>query len=107
MICVLGQVDIQARIRDIVAGFLQDESGSRGELGDQEVLDALRQRGLVEEIMARLQIGGSGKDSAGSKVIGQPSRGHKARPATHYVNKDDKVASVPLKKGWYVILNCS
>ena len=99
---IYQQVDIQSRIRDIVAEFMQDETGKRGELGEQDVMQALRQRGLVEEIMKRLEIGGSGRDSAGSKVIGQPSRGHhKAKPATHFLNKDDQVASVPLKKGWW------
>ncbi|XP_041454827.1 centrosomal protein of 76 kDa-like [Lytechinus variegatus] len=93
----LNQMDVQTRIRDILSESLQDDGEGTG-FGETELLDAVRQRGLVEEIMASLEIGGEGRSSIGAKVVGQPSRGQVKKPATHFLDKEGPLTSVPLKK---------
>ena len=91
-------MDVQTRIRDILSESLQDDGEGGGpEFGEMELLDAVRQRGLVEEIMERLEIG-EGRGNVRSKVVGQPSRG-RVKPATHFLDKEAPVTTVPLKKG--------
>lgn len=93
----LNQMDVQTRIRDILSESLQDDGEGGGpEFGEMELLDAVRQRGLVEEIMERLEIG-EGRSNVRPKVVGQPSRG-RVKPATHFLDKEAPVTTVPLKK---------
>ncbi|XP_071495438.1 centrosomal protein of 76 kDa-like [Diadema antillarum] len=92
----LDQMNVQARIRDILSDSIGDKVDESLALGEQELLEAVRQRGLVEEIMDRLEIGGRERSSpSGSRSA---SHGPRSKQATHFINKDDRVSTVPLKK---------
>ena len=79
-------MDIQNRIRDIM-GEVITEDYSNGQVSEQELLQKLKQRGLVDDILQHLQFD--------NRVDGQGMR----RPATHFQDKDDKVTNLPVKRG--------
>ncbi|KAJ8303256.1 hypothetical protein KUTeg_019652 [Tegillarca granosa] len=85
----LSQMDIQSRIRDILSETIQEEYPGRGDqIGEQELLSKLKERGVVDNIVEQLQFGGGG-GTRGSMAY---------KPATHFVNKDDALTHPPAKK---------
>ncbi|XP_033119568.1 centrosomal protein of 76 kDa-like [Anneissia japonica] len=89
----LSQMDVHSRIRQVLSESIHELGGpsSDKEFGEQELLAALREKGIVDDIMRQLQIG----EDVGHGQHGQ----HPQRPATHYVNKEEKTQSIPLCKG--------
>ena len=80
------QMEIQNRVRDIM-GEVITEDYSNGQVSEQELLQKLKQRGLVDDILQQLQF-----ENQGDK---QTLR----RPATHFQDHDDKVTNLPMKRG--------
>lgn len=78
-------MDIQNRIRDILSDTIQqDFMGQSGKVGEEELLHKLKQQGLVDDILHQLQF----RDQQGGTT-----------PATHFLDRDDKVTQLPTKKG--------
>ncbi|XP_060069379.1 centrosomal protein of 76 kDa-like [Ylistrum balloti] len=83
----LSQMDVQNRIRDIISESIQDEyPGRMDQVGEEELLQKLKQRGLVDDILQKLQFDSS---SGGA---------NNGRPATHFLDKDDRLTQLPSKK---------
>lgn len=79
------QMDIQNRIRDILSDTIQqDFMGQSGKVGEEELLHKLKQQGLVDDILHQLQFRGQQGGTT---------------PATHFLDRDDKVTQLPTKKG--------
>ncbi|XP_071957356.1 centrosomal protein of 76 kDa-like [Antedon mediterranea] len=88
----LSQMDVHSRIRQVLSESIHDSGASdRNAFGEQELLTALREKGIVDDILQQLQIGQNPEQERYSSQ--QP------KPATHYVNKNEKTESVPLRKG--------
>lgn len=81
----LSQMEIQNRVRDIM-GEVITEDYSNGQVSEQELLQKLKQRGLVDDILQQLQFENQGDN--------QTLR----RPATHFQDHDDKVTNLPMKR---------
>lgn len=78
-------MDIQNRIRDILSDTIQqDFMGQSGKVGEEELLHKLKQQGLVDDILHQLQFRGQQGGTT---------------PATHFLDRDDKVTQLPTKKG--------
>ena len=66
----------------------QSDTKVKHTINEGDILQALREKGVVEDVMKQLHF-----DSGGSGIAA-------AKPATHYVNKDEKVAvNLTGKKG--------
>jgi hypothetical protein len=79
------QMDIQNKIRDILSDTIQqDFMGQSGKVGEEELLHKLKQQGLVDDILHQLQFRGQQGGTT---------------PATHFLDRDDKVTHLPTKKG--------
>ncbi|XP_048752411.1 centrosomal protein of 76 kDa-like [Ostrea edulis] len=80
----LNQMDIQNKIRDILSDTIQqDFMGQSGKVGEEELLYKLKQQGLVDDILHQLQFRGQQGGTT---------------PATHFLDRDDKVTQLPTKK---------
>ncbi|XP_071785511.1 centrosomal protein of 76 kDa-like [Asterias amurensis] len=97
----LNQMDVQTRIRDVLSSSVLDESrGGRPHppnqgFGEQELVQVLRDQGIIEDVMSQLQFSGA----AGMQPAPQSRVAPKhSRPATHFADKQDRVVGVPLKK---------
>ena len=79
-------MNIQSHIKDVIKETSQQ--GPQEPLHEQDLLRALREKGVVEDIMQQLQFDtGHGHMSTGA-------------PATHFVDKDDRVtATTTMKRG--------
>jgi hypothetical protein len=86
-------MDIQTRIRDILCENVRgDDVLHPDNLSEEELLLALRQKGVVDEVMQQLQF------EQAEKPYDELGQSH--RRATHFIDKDDYVTSaVPLTKG--------
>ena len=95
-------MDVQTRIRDVLSSSVLDESrGGRPHppnqgFGEQELVQVLRDQGIIEDVMSQLQFSGaSGMQPAPQSRVAPKH----SRPATHFADKQDRVVGVPLKKG--------
>ena len=78
-------MDIQSHIKGVIH---ESSSSHPGSLREQDLLQALREKGVVDDIMRQLQFDSGGQHMSNGK------------PATHFIDTDDKVAiSSHLKKG--------
>ncbi|XP_077982929.1 centrosomal protein of 76 kDa-like [Glandiceps talaboti] len=85
----LTQMDIQSRVREVLLETIRNEEQlhrSKEPMSEQELMEALRQRGLVDDVMRQLQF-----DSV-------PEKAERGRPAAHFRDKDDRVKKIPLQK---------
>ena len=83
------QLDVQNRIRDILSETIQEDYlGQRGDVSEQEILQKLKQQGLVDDLLQQMQVSGGHA----------PPGGH---PATHFTDRDDKLTNLPGKRGVY------
>ena len=93
-------MDVQSRIRDVLSSSVLDASRegrshpSTQGFGEQELVQVLRDQGIIEDVMNHLQISGAVGMQSQSRVTP-----HQAKPATHFADKGDKLLGVPLKKG--------
>ncbi|XP_052230366.1 centrosomal protein of 76 kDa-like [Dreissena polymorpha] len=56
----LSQGDVQRRIREMLAESMQEEfEGSKNPMGEQEMFNRLKQRGVVDNILQQIQFEGS------------------------------------------------
>ncbi len=80
-----SQVDVQSKIKDVLAESLHRESETtpKHATNEADILRALRERGVVEDVMKQLNLGSGGF----TKEPSAPSK-----PATHFVNKDEQFA---------------
>ena len=78
-------MDIQTKIRDILSDTVHDEfSTHRGRVSEQELMQKLRQRGIVDDILHRIQF-----DSEAQIIP----------PVSHFTDRDDHIRQMPSKKG--------
>lgn len=77
---------MQSRIRDVMSEVITEDY-SNGQVSEQEIMQKLKERGLVDDLMSNLQFQNQGD--------GQSLR----RPATHFLDQDDKVTNLPVKRG--------
>ena len=89
-------MDVQTRIRDVLSTSLLEESqeGHASDFGERELLQVLRDQGIIEEVMGRLQFDGAIGSTPKPRMAPQGPK-----PAIHFPDKQDKVMGVPLKKG--------
>ncbi|KAL4235276.1 Centrosomal protein of 76 kDa [Mactra antiquata] len=79
----LSQGDVQRRIREMLSESMQEGYGNDGNLmGEQEMFNRLKQRGVVDNILQQIQFDGS--DSR--------------RQATHFTDKENMLKTVGDKK---------
>ncbi|XP_076112649.1 centrosomal protein of 76 kDa-like [Mytilus galloprovincialis] len=81
----LSQIGMQSRIRDVMSEVITEDY-SNGQVSEQEIMQKLKERGLVDDLMSNLQFQNQGD--------GQSLR----RPATHFLDQDDKVTNLPVKR---------
>ena len=68
---------------------IQEEMLEQGQIGEQEILNRLKQRGVVDNILQQIQLDG-GLDGR--------------KPATHFVDKENAIRNIGGKKSknlWY------
>ncbi|KAK3086421.1 hypothetical protein FSP39_018251 [Pinctada imbricata] len=79
-------MDVQNRIRDILSQTIQqDYLGQNGDVSEQDILQKLRQQGVVDDLLQQIQFSGGQQASGG-------------RPATHFVDREDKLTQPPGRK---------
>ena len=94
---ILLQIDVQSRIKNVLAESLsgQNEKRAKGTISEADILQALRQKGIVDDVMKQLHFDGR---ETGTHIAAE------IKPATHFVDKDDKFAvNLTNKKGTDVI----
>ncbi|XP_041375156.1 centrosomal protein of 76 kDa-like [Gigantopelta aegis] len=80
----LTQMDIQTKIRDILSDTVREEfSAQHGHISEQELMQKLRQRGIVDDILHRIQF------DTETQII---------PPVSHFQDRDDHVRQMPSKK---------
>lgn len=88
----LSQFDIQSSIRNVLTEILQEQNEGQ-QITERELLSALNQKGVLDEIMSRLQFQSTGGATSLTNVPGLAGK-----PATHFINKDEKLLSAPSVK---------
>ncbi|KAK2191243.1 hypothetical protein NP493_55g07029 [Ridgeia piscesae] len=78
------QLDIQTHIRDVISETLNESNGKEESLTEDGVLRALKEKGIVDNLMQQLQL---------TSTNGLPLNGLPVKKATHFVDKDEKFAS--------------
>ncbi|KAK3589311.1 hypothetical protein CHS0354_026966 [Potamilus streckersoni] len=79
----LSQMDVQSRIRSILADTLREEFGGQAnKMGEEELMKRLRQEGIVENILQQIQFDGHTP----------------AKPATHFTDKESRLMQTPGRK---------
>ena len=94
-------MNIQSHIHDILSESMKEEdSGSQPghDITEQQLLQVLRDRGVVDDIMRNLQFERTQQTGAAARA--PVMRGEEPKAATHFVDRDSKM-TVPLKKGQY------
>lgn len=76
-------MDIQNQIRNVVSSMISTENGQHGALSEADVMNQLRQKGVVDEIMRHIQVGGSQNE----------------KPASHFTDATDHLHNPLAKKG--------
>ena len=77
-------MDIQTYIKDVVSSQSSENRGTHKALNEDYLLAALREKGLVDRVLQQMHFtNGSGMTEM------QPQE--PPRPATHFVNREDKV----------------
>ncbi|XP_078607268.1 centrosomal protein of 76 kDa-like [Branchiostoma floridae x Branchiostoma japonicum] len=88
----LTQMDVHSRIRDAVSETMEESRVSErggGAVGEEQVLESLRQRGIIDEILSEMSF-----EEEPSRDVRRP-----AKPATHFVDREDRIkTSTPAKK---------
>lgn len=80
----LSQGDVQRRIREMLSESMQEDYSGQGQvMGEQEMFNRLKQRGVVDNILQQIQFDG-GTDTR--------------RPATHFTDKENMLRAVNDKK---------
>ena len=79
----LFQMDVEAHIRSVMDEIMTSEA-ERNNLSEADMIEKLRNRGVVDEIMNHLHFSGSTQAS---------------RPATRILDVDDQVTHGAVKKG--------
>ena len=77
------QMDVEAHIRSVMDEIMTSEA-ERNNLSEADLIEKLRNRGVVDEIMNHLHFSGTAQAS---------------RPATHILDVDDQVTHGAVKKG--------
>ena len=90
----LSQGDVQSRIKDAVKEASQPGT-SKGQVSEAAVLEELKGKGVIEELMQQLQFARASQHGLQPKITPQDSSQYK--PATHFVNADDKATSAQPK----------
>lgn len=83
-------MDIQSQIRDVLHESIRgDEAVQEGHIRGDDLLEALRQKGVVDDILRQLQFdsGGVHPGMQNGALTGAP------KPATHFIDKDDKLTT--------------
>ena len=63
----LSQMNVHSRIKEYLDESLRDEDQDRGAVDEATLLNALRERGIVEDVMNTLKFEGLGKEPRRSK----------------------------------------
>ncbi|CAG5134305.1 unnamed protein product [Candidula unifasciata] len=77
----VSQMDIHHQIRNVVSNIVSSSNGHAGTLNEADIMNQLRQRGVVDEVMRHIQVDGV----------------HNGKPATHFADTTSHV-SHPLSK---------
>lgn len=86
-----SQGDVQRRIREMLSESMQEDYGGQGQLmGEQEMFNRLKQRGVVDNILQQIQFDGG-------------TEGRKA--ATHFTDKENMLRSVNDKRSKSCLIN--
>ncbi|PIK54257.1 putative centrosomal protein [Apostichopus japonicus] len=91
-------MDVHNKIQEVLAESFQGELPREGDvetIGEQEILEALRKKGIVDDIMQQLQISGT-SESHEERLPWQQTLSTK--PATHHVDRESTFQTVPLNK---------
>ena len=75
-------MDIQTYIKDVVSSQSSELSGTNKPLNEDNLLSALRERGLVDKVLQQMHF----TNGATDLPFQEPHR-----PATHFINKEDDV----------------
>lgn len=92
-------MDVHNKIQEVLVESFQGELPREGDvetIGEQEILEALRKKGIVDDIMQQLQISGT-SESHEERLPWQQRLSTK--PATHHVDRESTFQTVPLNKG--------
>ena len=76
-------MDVEAHIRSVMDEMMTD-GAEKMDLSETDMIEKLRNRGVVDEIMNHLHFSGGAQAS---------------RPATHILDVDDQVTRGAVKKG--------
>lgn len=92
----LNQMDVHNKIQEVLTESFHEKGRDtdKDQIGEQEILQALREKGIVDDIMQQLQISEGQLEEERSPWQQRPPR----KPATHHVDKDGILQSVPLNK---------
>ncbi|BFZ19803.1 hypothetical protein BsWGS_22842 [Bradybaena similaris] len=77
----VSQMDIQQQIRNVVSNIMSESNGHTGALNEADIMNHLRQRGVVDEVMRHIQADGP----------------HSGKPAAHFADTTSHVSHPMLK----------
>lgn len=85
----LGRMDLKSQIREVLNEQMSkdDDLSSRGTIGEEEVLEALKERGLIEEIMRNLHFETELYSPELPALVGEAP----TKNATHFVDPQEKL----------------
>ena len=96
-------MDIQSRIKDVLNTSMQNDAGGQlAHLREEDLLEALRKKGVIDDVMQQLQFETT-HNMSNSENVAPMTNAEEMKPATHYIDKDSRLSAKQTYRGQYVI----